>query len=168
MEKTFTRFFAFLILLLWGGDSVGGKGLSSMTVSGEKEIIIFDKVDTDLVIDSLVVTVDSVKAKGIIVNALGGALDSSGQIFGAETKNLRSAVFPIEYKVYPNPFNNFIKIGNFDKLTKVIVTDITGRKVIEVENPEHIIQTDDLVSGLYFVSMYVGMDVVKASKLVKR
>jgi hypothetical protein len=75
---------------------------------------------------------------------------------------------PADFKVYPNPFTDFIRIGNFDKLTKIIITDITGRKVIEVENPEHMIQTNDLVSGLYFVSMYVGMDVVKACKLVKR
>lgn len=117
------------------------------------------------------VQVDSAAIKDANGNAWEGISDIAEWTFttGADVKtSIGDELQTVDFKVYPNPFNNFIKIDNFDKLTKIIITDITGRKVIEVENPEQIVQTDDLVSGLYFVSMYVGMDVVKASKLVKR
>lgn len=74
----------------------------------------------------------------------------------------------VEFKVYPNPFSNYITIENNDKLTRVVVSNIAGQRVIDVEYPEQTIRTEGLVSGLYFVSMFTEEGIVKTSKLVKK
>lgn len=72
------------------------------------------------------------------------------------------------FVVYPNPFENEINISNSDKLTRVIVTNIAGQKVLDVEYPEERIRTANLVSGVYFVSMFTDSGLAKTDKIVKR
>jgi hypothetical protein len=196
MRKTSTQLFILLIILTWCVSSVGGVNYPA-GVSAEAGVVLFDVAATTTMRDttSSEAKVNGISGGaasytttvGCIYDAAIGGLKIKTEYFAVVDSTVIKDVNgntwmgmsdskisiggdfqPADFKVYPNPFTDFIRIGNFDKLTKIIISDITGRKVIEVENPEHVIQTDDLVSGLYFVSMYVGTDVVKASKLVKR
>jgi hypothetical protein len=74
----------------------------------------------------------------------------------------------IQFKVYPNPFNDRIYIDNFDKLTRVVINNIAGQRVIDVEYPGREIRTANLVSGVYLVSLYTEEGIAKTERIVKR
>ncbi|MEZ5105417.1 MAG: T9SS type A sorting domain-containing protein [Draconibacterium sp.] len=74
----------------------------------------------------------------------------------------------ISFKVYPNPFNDKIYIDNNDKLTRLIVTNIAGQRVIDVEYPEREIRTANLVSGVYLVNLFTESGLAKTERIVKR
>jgi methionine-rich copper-binding protein CopC len=75
----------------------------------------------------------------------------------------------LEFKVYPNPFVDFVNVANASQLSKVVVTNIAGQVVKEVVNPTSKIQLNELRSGVYFISLY-DMDnvIAKTAKIVKR
>lgn len=74
----------------------------------------------------------------------------------------------LEFKVYPNPFVNELKVDNASKLSRIIITSMTGQKVKEIVNPTSTIQTNELRSGVYFISLYVDDVVAKTERIVKR
>lgn len=74
----------------------------------------------------------------------------------------------LEFKVYPNPFVDYVNIGNASMLSKVVVTNIAGQVVKEVVNPTDRIQLNELRSGIYFISLYNEGTVIKSAKIVKR
>jgi uncharacterized protein YceK len=74
----------------------------------------------------------------------------------------------IEFKVYPNPFNDHIKIDNFDKLTRVVVTNIAGQRVLDIEYPSYEIRTGNLVTGVYVVTLITDDTIVKSERIIKR
>lgn len=73
------------------------------------------------------------------------------------------------FKVYPNPFENVVKIESPSSLSKIVVTNIAGQVAKQIVNPSNSIQLNELRSGIYFISMY-DMDnkVVNTAKIVKR
>ncbi len=73
------------------------------------------------------------------------------------------------FKVYPNPFVDFVNIDFSSKLSKVVVTNIAGQVVKQVVNPANRIQLNELRSGIYFISLYTSDNVIaKTAKIVKR
>ena len=74
----------------------------------------------------------------------------------------------VEFSVYPNPFNNYITIENHDKLTRAVVTNIAGQRVIDVEYPGSEIRTANLVSGVYVISLFTDDGIAKTERIVKR
>jgi hypothetical protein len=84
-----------------------------------------------------------------------------------ETTNINDLDL-VEFKVYPNPFNDRIFIENNDKLTRVVVSNVAGQRVIDVEYPNNEIRTANLVSGVYIVSMFTEDGIAKSERIVKR
>ncbi len=74
----------------------------------------------------------------------------------------------IDYNVYPNPFGNFIKISNNDKLSRVIISNITGQRVVDSTYPDAEINTSHLVSGVYIINMFNEDELVKTSRIIKQ
>jgi hypothetical protein len=75
----------------------------------------------------------------------------------------------LEFKVYPNPFVDYVNVANASELSKVVVTNIAGQVVKEVVNPTERIQLNELRSGIYFITLYNTDDVVeRTAKIVKR
>jgi len=72
------------------------------------------------------------------------------------------------FKVYPNPFNDHITIDNNDKLTRVVVVNIAGQRVIDIEYPNREIRTANLVSGVYVISLYTEEGITKSERIIKR
>jgi methionine-rich copper-binding protein CopC len=79
-----------------------------------------------------------------------------------------SVIDAIDFKVYPNPFNNELNIDNHDKLTRVTLTNIAGQRVMDVQYPERVIRTANLVSGVYVVTLFNEDGIVKSERIVKR
>ncbi len=79
-----------------------------------------------------------------------------------------SVVDAIDFKVYPNPFNNELNIDNHDKLTRVTITNIAGQRVLDVQYPERVIRTANLVSGVYVVTLFTEDGIAKSERIVKR
>ena len=74
----------------------------------------------------------------------------------------------IDFKVYPNPFNDFIRIDNHDKLSRVVVSNIAGQRVLDIENPTYEIRTGRLVTGVYVVTLISDGEIVKSERIIKR
>jgi hypothetical protein len=58
----------------------------------------------------------------------------------------------LEFKVYPNPFDNELFIDNANELSRVVVYNVAGQRVIDVKYPGHAIRTASLVRGAYVVT----------------
>ncbi|MCG6185844.1 T9SS type A sorting domain-containing protein [Maribellus maritimus] len=74
----------------------------------------------------------------------------------------------IEFKVYPNPFDDRITIDNNDKLTRVIISNIAGQRVMDIEYPSHEIRTAKLVSGVYLIRMFTEEGNTQTKTMIKR
>ncbi len=73
-----------------------------------------------------------------------------------------------EFTIYPNPFTNVVRISNYDKLSRVIISNITGQQVVDLKYPGSEINTSRLISGVYIISLFDEKGLVKSSRLVKR
>ncbi|MCK3686217.1 T9SS type A sorting domain-containing protein [Maribellus sp. YY47] len=114
-----------------------------------------------------VVTVDSAVVKGI-------GLVWDGQIPYAwefTTGDFATAISPEQetddFKVYPNPFTNYIRIDNAEKLTRVIVSNIAGQRVMDIESPTNEIRTGNLVTGVYVITLIANDEIVKSERIIK-
>jgi hypothetical protein len=74
----------------------------------------------------------------------------------------------LEFKVYPNPFVEYVTVSNASELSKVVVSNIAGQIVKEVVNPDGTIQLNELRSGAYFIALYQDDAVIKTVKILKR
>lgn len=77
-------------------------------------------------------------------------------------------VSSVEFKVYPNPFNDHITLDNNDRLTRVVVVNVAGQRVIDIQYPEREIRTANLVSGVYVISLYTESGIAKTERIIKR
>lgn len=70
-------------------------------------------------------------------------------------------------EIYPNPFNDYITIHSNVNITNAIITNTTGqivKKVINVNN----IPTNDLRSGVYFISLFNNSGLIRTDKIIKK
>uniref|UniRef100_UPI0032179447 T9SS type A sorting domain-containing protein n=1 Tax=uncultured Draconibacterium sp. TaxID=1573823 RepID=UPI0032179447 len=74
----------------------------------------------------------------------------------------------LEFQVYPNPFNDRIKIKNYDKLTRVVLTNIAGQRVLDINSPTEEIRTGNLVTGVYVITLISNDEIVKSERIIKR
>ncbi len=103
-------------------------------------------------------------------NEFGGVSGNAAWVFttGPDFKTGNKDIVTVNFKVYPNPFNDRIMIDNNDKLTRVIVSNIAGQRVIDIEYPGHEIRTANLVSGVYIISLYTEDGRAKTERMIKR
>ncbi|MDP1725821.1 MAG: T9SS type A sorting domain-containing protein [Bacteroidota bacterium] len=75
----------------------------------------------------------------------------------------------LELSAIPIPFNNFIRITSNNTITKVVVYDMSGKKVLitsKLENGE--LNTSELKTGVYFVQVHFPNNMVKSIKVIKQ
>ena len=118
------------------------------------------------------VLVDGTALKDNAGNTFDGVSDQAawtfrtGLVFATPVVDIENG--SLEFKVYPNPFVDYVNVENASKLSKIVVTNIAGQTVKEVVNPTQRIQLNELRSGVYFVSLYDGNTVIKTAKVIKR
>lgn len=117
------------------------------------------------------VLVDAGALKDMAGNESAAIADKTAWTFktGAEFSTEIDPKDASQFKVYPNPFVEFVNVDNAAKLSRVVVTNIAGQVVKEVVNPSNRIQLNELRSGIYFMSLYNADNVIaKTAKIVKR
>lgn len=118
------------------------------------------------------VTVDGSAITDIAGNKYAGISDpaawtfKTGNAFATGNEGLVKAS---DFKVYPNPFAEYVNVANASELSKIVVTNIAGQVVKEVVNPSQRIQLNELRAGAYFISLYDENDVIiTTAKIIKR
>ncbi len=61
-----------------------------------------------------------------------------------------------------------LNIVNHDKLTRVVISNIAGQRVIDIAYPNSEIRTDNLVSGIYVISLITESGIAKTEKIIKK
>ena len=117
------------------------------------------------------VLVDAGVVKDLAGNAFAGVTASTTWTFKTGA-NWPTPVVPeisdSQFKVYPNPFVDYVTVSNASELSKVVVSNIAGQIVKEVVAPESTIQLNELRSGVYFITLYQDGAVIKTVKILKR
>jgi hypothetical protein len=72
-----------------------------------------------------------------------------------------------DFQLYPNPFDDFIRIDNYDKLDRVVVTNIAGQRILDIENPAYEIPAGTLNPGIYVVTLISKGEVIKSERMIK-
>ena len=71
-------------------------------------------------------------------------------------------------KIYPVPFTDVIYVDNAEEVASVFVTDITGKLVKTVKQPQEEIYLGDLKSGLYILTITMEDGSIKNTKAIKK
>ncbi len=161
-------------------------GSGSITVYNEDGTVALDVPAGSVTVEGNVVSFDLagsfdkfatyyvLVSSGFVSDAAGnvyeGLSDVTDWVFN--TGDFATAIDPdidaVQYKVYPNPFNNFIRIDNSDKLDRIVISNIAGQRVLDIENPTHEIRTGNLVTGVYVVTLISNDEIVKSERIIKR
>jgi hypothetical protein len=158
-------------------------GTGGLTVYNEDGTVFVTYNISEVTIDGMTVTVagsfDKYSKYYVMVDA-GFVTDEAGNAYAGissdtewmfETQNFATGIIDgesISFKVYPNPFNEYIQIDNNEKLVRVVIMNIAGQKVIDLEYPENRIRTATLVSGVYLVNLFTETGLAKTERIVKR
>jgi len=146
--------------------------ISASMVNGKTVTVAYD-AKTNGALDKSTkyyVLVDNGALKDANGNKFAGVSDAkawtftTGPKFATSSKDLSS----IEPKVYPNPFNGYLNVLNNDKLTRLTITNIAGQRVMDVVYPERVIRTENLVSGVYVITLFTQDGIAKSERIVKR
>ncbi|GAP69230.1 por secretion system C-terminal sorting domain [Bacteroidales bacterium 6E] len=151
-------------------------GARATEVNPDGSWSVYYEEDDNIVVDKLIFEYEPVAGHFYDVTGIVfGALD----VFKLEPRKLAdirditattdvNIVEGVSFKVYPNPFNNELNIDNHDKLVRATITNIAGQRVMDVQYPERVIRTANLVSGVYVVTLFTEDGIVKSERIVKR
>ncbi len=103
----------------------------------------------------------------------GGPSGANSDIIGIDTFSVdrtlsTDSFFKSNFSVYPNPVNDMVSISNLNnaEITKVLITDINGRVVKEVNSNVSSVSVGDLNAGIYFLKINTA-EGIGTSKFVK-
>ncbi|RQO42355.1 hypothetical protein DBR39_00330 [Chryseobacterium sp. KBW03] len=71
-------------------------------------------------------------------------------------------------QVYPNPFTDVLNISDVKNVKNVSVTDVTGKLVKTIANPESTIHLRDLMQGVYLVTLEMKDGSKQTIKAIKK
>ncbi|MNT86674.1 hypothetical protein D3C72_2269900 [compost metagenome] len=69
--------------------------------------------------------------------------------------------------IYPNPVSDVLNLRDYKNIKSVTVSDIAGRQVKTVANPENAIQLKDLKAGSYIVTINNVDGTSQSTKILK-
>ncbi len=151
---------------------------ATLTLTITPEMVSGNTITVDYVYDAAVGGLNKFTTYVVAVDSgvvMGDGLPWDGKMDYAwefTTADFATGITPdvetVEFKVYPNPFSSFIRIDNAQKLDRVIVSNIAGQRVLDIENPTYEIRTGNLVTGVYVVTLIANDEIVKSERIIKR
>jgi hypothetical protein len=60
--------------------------------------------------------------------------------------------------MYPNPTQTTLNISSKTTIDKIIVTDLTGKKVLDQNQNTTQVNVQNLAKGIYILEVYMGED----------
>ncbi|MEW5676413.1 T9SS type A sorting domain-containing protein [Flavobacterium enshiense] len=69
--------------------------------------------------------------------------------------------------IYPNPFTDMIHIDQANEVAAIVLTDVTGKQVKTIAQPQSDMYLGDLKAGVYFLNMTMSDGSVKVAKAIK-
>lgn len=73
-----------------------------------------------------------------------------------------------KFKIYPMPFTDFINLDYAQDVQSILITDITGKLIKKIANPEQSINLAELKSGLYILTMNMQDGSIVTTKAIKK
>ena len=70
--------------------------------------------------------------------------------------------------VYPNPAQDFISITNIDKNSLIKLFDSMGRLVVLSKNNDNVINTSNLNSGIYYLSIEKDTNIISKKIIIAK
>lgn len=71
-------------------------------------------------------------------------------------------------KVHPNPFSDYINISRPELVKSVKVTDVTGKLIRTINNPDSILRLSDLSQGMYILMLEMKDGSQEQKKVIKK
>lgn len=108
-------------------------------------------------------------ANEYIISSL--AFDINVSVEFVETVGINKSLLLSNINLYPNPFTNKITISTAENIENVTITNILGQTVKEIKSAEKgeiVIDTKDLVTGIYFIDLRTSNGDVIVYKVVKK
>jgi hypothetical protein len=75
----------------------------------------------------------------------------------------------VHYLIYPNPFDNYIKVESAQKIQQIIIYNLSGEiiKVVEVNDNTSLTETSNIKAGMYFLEVFIDSQLSYRCKLMK-
>jgi len=72
-------------------------------------------------------------------------------------------------QVYPNPVSDILNLSSIKDIKKIVINDVSGKNVMEINNPTLKINLSGLNSGMYFLNLKIkDGTVVQIIKIIKK
>ncbi|HCN48959.1 MAG TPA: hypothetical protein DIT10_07685 [Chryseobacterium sp.] len=71
-------------------------------------------------------------------------------------------------KVHPNPFSDYINISRPELVKSVKITDITGKLIRTINNPDSVLRLSDLSQGMYILMLEMKDGSQEQKKVIKK
>jgi surface protein len=98
--------------------------------------------------------------------SLEGSPTTTANILAVTSTN---EISEFDIKIYPNPFVDYISFESNLDIVKVIITNLTGQKLLEKNiNGEENITTSHLPSGVYFLVIKINNSEIQTFKIIKQ
>ena len=81
----------------------------------------------------------------------------------AEVKNNKNTI-----KVYPNPFTDLLTISDIKEVKSIMISDMSGKIVKTIQNPEATLRLSDLNAGMYLVILNMNDGSKQTIKAIKK
>lgn len=71
-------------------------------------------------------------------------------------------------KVHPNPFSDYVNISRPELVKSIKVTDVTGKLIKTIPNPDAALMLNDLSQGMYMLILEMKDGSVEQKKVIKK
>jgi len=146
---------------------VGAKAMSGSLTNGQK-IVTLQGTSVTVTINADGVFINNAKVTVVDLVADNGVVHVINAVLIPTTTSI-STLDEITVDIYPNPANDYIRIKSNAVVEKLMIRDIAGRVVNQMNNvnSNERIDISGFKSGIYVVTMQNGNSVI-SRKLIKR
>ena len=73
-----------------------------------------------------------------------------------------------EITIYPNPTTDFVEISSKEKIRTFALFDLSGKQVMDINNPENKISLEGYPAGMYTIKIISEDGKSETSKIIKK